>query len=214
MSHSPSRADLLSQQDYAKAVTQRIDGSVTASWISKSTKKGKTVADRFRPDLDAVFDGDQLIGYREPQDRTAGNPDGGPTFGNEVDGRGQGSSGGQDPNGASGTRSVRRNPGIGNAHGRGRHSQGTGGLSGLDKMAGQVGEAVNKSPAFRRGAIRFGGAAGGFLLVSLFSGKPVSLGAAAIGALFGFGIAEYSIQAEPAPTPTNILPPGMENGQR
>ncbi len=75
MSHSPSRADLLSQQDYAKAITQRIDGSVSASWISKATKKGKTVANRFRPDLDAVFDGDQLVGYREPQDRSGRQKD-------------------------------------------------------------------------------------------------------------------------------------------
>lgn len=65
---------MLSQQDYANAITQRIDGSVTASWISKATKKGKTVADRFRPDLDAVFDGDQLVGYREPQDRSKEKP--------------------------------------------------------------------------------------------------------------------------------------------
>jgi len=212
---STSRGDLLDQSSYADAISRRIDGSVSRSWVSKATKNGKTVADHFRPDLDAEFDGDQLIGYEHPKVRSGGggrtsaaSPSGNGAAGQDQDDPGRGA------NRTSGAGNVRRNPGIGNATGRGRQTGGIGGLSGVDKMAGEVGEAMNKSPAFRRGAIRFGGAAGGFLLVSLLSGKSANLGAAAIGALFGFGIAEYSIQSEPPPTPTKRLPPGMENGQR
>lgn len=211
---STSRGDLLDQASYAGAISRRIDGSVSRSWISKATKNGKTVADHFRPDLDAVFDGDQLVGYERPKVRSSGgdSSSGVSPSGNGPAGQDQGPPG-RGGNGTSGVGNVRRNPGIGNASGRGGQTGGTRGLSGVDKMAGEVGEAINKSAAFRRGALRFGGAAGGFLLVSLFSEKSVSLGAAAIGALFGFGIAEYSIQNEPPATPTKRLPPGMENGQ-
>lgn len=192
-----SRGDLLDQASYADAISRRIDGSVSRSWVSKATKNGKTVADHFRPDLDAVFEGDQLVGYRPPQDRSGGtgNPDSGPTSGNGA--------GGQEraPRGQSPQRTA---------------AGGARGLPGVDKMAGEVGEAINKSPTFRRGALRFGGAAGGFLLVGLLSGDSENLGAAAVGAAIGFGIAEYSIQAESqSPTsPTKKLRPSTENGQK
>lgn len=212
---STSRGDLLDQSSYADAISRRIDGSVSRSWVSKATKNGKTVADHFRPDLDAVFDGDQLVGYQDPKVRSGGDDSSGAAStsrnGAAPQDQGPPERGG---NGTSGAGNVRRNPGIGNANGGGLQTGGTVGLSGIDKMAGSVGEAINKSPAFRRGAIRFGGAAGGFLLVSLLYGKSANLGAAAIGALFGFGIAEYSIQTEPPAAPTKRLPPGMENGQR
>lgn len=209
MPHSLSRANLLSQQDYAKAITRRIDGSVTGSWISKATKNEKTVADRFRPDLDAVFDGDQLVGYREPQDRSgsAGSPDGGPTSGNGAGGRGQGS-GGRSPDGRSGTGSVRENPRVGNEVGQGRRSAETDQLAGYERAAAGVGRAVEQDPAFRRGLTRLGGAAGGAVLTKMLTGESGGLWTALTGAAFGFGIVEYSIQSEPAPTPTKRLPSG------
>lgn len=209
MPHSLSRADLLSQQDYAKAITRRIDGSVTGSWISKATKNEKTVADRFRPDLDAVFDGDQLVGYREPQDRSgsAGNPDGRSTSGNGAGGRGQGS-GRPGPDGTPETGRVRENPGSGNEVRQGRTSGQTGQLSGYDRAAAGVGRAVEQDPAFRRGLTRLGGAAGGAVLTKMLSGESGGLWTALAGAAFGFGIVEYSIQSEPAPTPTKRLPSG------
>jgi hypothetical protein len=207
MPHSLSRANLLSQQDYAKAITRRIDGSVTGSWISKATKNEKTVADRFRPDLDAVFDGDQLVGYREPQDRSgsAGNPDGGSTSRNGAGGRGQGSGG---PGGTSETGRVRENPGGGNEAGRGRASGETDQLSGYDRAAAGVGRAVEENPAFRRGLTRLGGAAGGAVLIRMLAEESGGLWTTLAGAAFGFGIVEYSIQTEPAPTPTKRLPSG------
>jgi hypothetical protein len=68
---STSREDLLNQAEYADAISRRIDGSVGRTWISKATKNEKTVADRFRPDLDAEFTDDrQLVGYQEPRDRS------------------------------------------------------------------------------------------------------------------------------------------------
>lgn len=194
---STSREDLLNQAQYADAISRQIDGSVSRTWVSKATKHGKTVADHFRPDLDAEFDGDQLIGYRPPRDRSggAGNPDKGPTSENGA-GRQE-----QAPRGQSSQRTA---------------AGGTGGLSGVDRMAGEVGEAINKSPTFRRGALRFGGAAGGFLLVGLLSGDSENLGAAAVGAAVGFGIAEYSIQAESQShtSPTKKLRSSTENGQQ
>jgi len=209
MPHSLSRANLLSQQDYAKAITRRIDGSVTGSWISKATKNEKTVADRFRPDLDAVFDGDQLVGYREPQDRSgsAGSPDGGPTSGNGAVGQGQ-RSGGRSPDGRSGTGSVRENPGVGNEVGQGRRSAETDQLAGYERAAAGVGRAVEQDPAFRRGLTRLGGAAGGAVLTKMLTGESGGLWTALTGAAVGFGIVEYSIQSEPAPTPTKRLPSG------
>jgi len=211
-SHAPlslSRADLLSQQDYAKAITRRIDGSVTASWISKATKNGKTVASQFRPDLDAVFDGDQLIGYREPQDQSgsAGNPEGGPTSENGAGGRGQGS-GRPGPDGTPETGSVRENPEVGNEARQGRTSGQTGQLSGYDRAAAGVGRAVEQDPAFRRGLTRLGGAAGGAVLTRMLTGESGGLWTALTGAAIGFGIVEYSIQAEPTPTPTKRLSSG------
>ena len=209
MPHSLSRANPLSQQDYAEAITRRIDGSVTGSWISKATKNGKTVADRFRPDLDAVFEGDQLVGYREPQDRSgnAGNPDGGSTSGTGAAGRGQGT-GGRGSNGTSGTGSVRENPGGGNEGRQGRTSGETDQLSGYDRAAAGVGRAVEENPAFRRGLTRFGGAAGGAVLTKMLLGESGGLWTFVGGAAFGFGIVEYSIRTEPAPTPTKRLPSG------
>jgi len=209
MPHSLSRADLLSQQDYAKAITRRIDGSVTGSWISKATKNGKTVASRFRPDLDAVFDEDQLVGYREPQDRSgsAGNPDGGHTSGNGPGGRGQGSAG-HGPDGTSGTGRVRENPGGRNDAVQGRTSGETGQLSGYNRAAAGVGRAIEQDPAFRRGLTRLGSAAGGAVLAKMLLGESGGLWTLVGGAAFGFGIVEYSIQSEPAPTPTKRLPSG------
>lgn len=73
---STSREDLLNQAEYADAISRRIDGSVGRTWISKATKNEKTVADRFRPDLDAEFtDDDQLVGYQEPKDRSGRSED-------------------------------------------------------------------------------------------------------------------------------------------
>ena len=209
MPHSLSRANLLSQQDYAKAITRRIDGSVTGSWISKATKNEKTVADRFRPDLDAVFDGDQLVGYREPQDRSgsAGDPDGESTSGNGAGGQGQGSAG-RGPDGTSGTGRVRENPGVGNEAGQGRRLGDTDQLSGYDRAAAGVGRAVEEDPAFRRGLTRLGGAAGGAVLTRMLAGESGGLWTALTGAAVGFGIVKYSIRAEPAPTPTKRLPSG------
>lgn len=210
MPRSLSRANLLSQQDYAKAITRRIDGSVTGSWISKATKNGKTVADRFRPDLDAVFEGDQLVGYREPQDRSgnAGNPDGESASGNGTCGPGQGSAG-RGPDGTSGTGRVRENPGGGNGAGRGSTSGETVQLSGYNRAAAGVGRAVEKDPAFRRGLTRFGGAAGGAVLTKMLLGESGGLWTLVGGAVFGFGIVEYSIKSEPAPTPTKRLTSGQ-----
>jgi hypothetical protein len=209
MPHSLSRANLLSQQDYAKAITRRIDGSVTGSWISKATKNEKTVADRFRPDLDAVFDGDQLVGYREPQDRSgsAGNPDGGHTSGNGPGGRGQGSAG-HGPDGTSGTGRVRENPGVGNEGRQGRTSGETDQLSGYDRAAAGVGRAVEENPAFRRGLTRLGSAGGGAVLTKMLFGESAGFWTTLAGVAVGFGIVEYSIQTEPAPTPTRRLPSG------
>lgn len=194
---STSRDDLLNQAEYANAISRRIEGSVGRTWISKATKKEKTVADRFRPHLDAEFTDDkQLVGYRPPQDRSGGtgNSESGPTSGNGAGGQERAPRGQRPQRTAAG---------------------GDRGLSGVDKMAGEVGAAINKSPAFRRGALRFGGAAGGFLLVELFSGDSSGLGTAAVGAAVGFGIAEYSIQAEsdsPGP-PTKKFPPSKKNGR-
>jgi hypothetical protein len=71
MSETTPREDLLDQSSYADAITQRINGSVSRSWVSKATRNEKTVADRFRPDLDAEFTDDgQLVGYQEPKDRS------------------------------------------------------------------------------------------------------------------------------------------------
>jgi len=209
MPHSLSRANLLSQQDYAKAITRRIDGSVTGSWISKATKNEKTVADRFRPDLDAVFDGDQLVGYREPQDRSgsAANPDGGSTSGTGTGGRGEGA-GGRGSNGTSGTGSVRENPGVGSEARQGRRSGETDQLAGYKRAAAGVGRAVEENPAFRRGLTRFGSAAGGAVLAQMLAGESGGLWTALAGAAVGFGIVEYSIQTEPTPKPTKRLPSG------
>jgi len=71
MSETTPREDLLDQSSYADAITRQIDGSVSRSWVSKATQNKRTVADRFRPDLDAEFTDDgQLVGYEEPKDRS------------------------------------------------------------------------------------------------------------------------------------------------
>ena len=182
MSHSPSRADLLTQQDYAKAITRRIDGSVSGSWISKATKNGKTVASRFRPDLDAVFDGDQLVGYREPQDRSGRQED---RPADAAEAAAQRQNGQHSRNGMTGEESpgdggtgMRRNP----SHRRQAKMQAYERGDGLEQAAASLTQILSKDRATFRSTAKVGVTFGSTCLFWRLGNRDIA------SAIFGLGV--------------------------
>jgi hypothetical protein len=162
---SISREDLLNQAQYADAISRRIDGSVGRTWISKATQNEKTVADRFRPDLDAEFtDDEQLVGYQEPRDRSGRSEDP-PAAAAESAGQrrnGQHSQNGMaggESSGDSGTE-TRRNPSYRQRARMEAYERG----EGLEQAAASLTQILTKDRATFRSTARVGVAAGSTLL--------------------------------------------------